>query len=167
MVDEKKSLDNKISAVHDEKQNGLNGQTSFEKPQMSYKKLIAEALINSSNGMLLLSDIYKAVSAKHPYYKMQTTKNWKQCISTYLSINKIFVKESNTKYWKLDQEELKKTQQTLISEYKCPLCIQFIGADAIELSGTYLEKNLNFSIIKVLFSVRYTNQMAKKFVSKQ
>ena len=147
MVDEKKSLDNKISAVHDEKQNGLNVQTSFEKPKMSYRNLIAEALINSSNGMLLLSDIYKAISAKHPYYKMET-KNWKQCVSTYLSINKIFVKEGNTKYWKLDQEELKKTPISPISEYKCPLCIQFIGADAIELSGTYLELILIFQLLK-------------------
>ena len=122
MVDEKKSLDNKISAVHDEKQNGLNGQTSFEKPKMSYKKLITEALINSSNGMLLASDICKAISAKHPYYKMETTKNWEKSISADLS--KFFVKEG--KYWKLDQEKLK----------KCPLCVQFIGADAIELSGT-------------------------------
>ena len=67
MVDEKRCLDNKISAVHVEKQIGLNDQMetdqiSFEKPKMSYKKLI--------------------------------------------------------------------------SEYKCPLCIEFIGADAIELSGT-------------------------------
>ena len=134
MVDEKKSLDNKISAVHDEKQNGLNGQTSFEKPKMSYKKLITEALINSSNGMLLASDIYKAISAKHPYYKMETTKNWKKCIIADLS--KCCVKEGNTKYWKLDQEKLKKP--SLIPDFKCPLCMQFIGADAIELSGTYI-----------------------------
>ena len=105
MVDEKKSLDNKISAVHEEKQNELNGQTSFEKPKMSYKKLIAEALNNSSSGMLLASDIYKAISAKHPYYKMETTKHLKKSIRSYLSNIKIFVKEGNTKYWKLDQEE--------------------------------------------------------------
>ena len=49
---------------------------------------------------------------------------------------------------------LKKTprlMQKLISDYKCPLCfeagIQFIGADAIELSGTYLE---NIYIIRVV-----------------
>ena len=104
MVDEKKSLEKKISAVDDEKQSGLNGQTSFEKPKMSYKKLIAEALINSSNGMLLLSDIFKAISAKHPYYKMET-KNWQRCIKCNLSINKIFVKEGSSKYWKLDEKE--------------------------------------------------------------
>ena len=112
---------------------------------MSWYKLIIEALNNSSNGMLLVSDIYKAISAKHPYYKMET-KYWKRSIPTYLSKCKIFVKEGDTKYWKLDQQELKKTpwMKKLISYYKCPLCfeagIQFIGADAIELSGTYLEK---------------------------
>ena len=37
---------------------------------------------------------------------------------------------------KLDQEELKKIR--IITEYKCPLCIGFIGADAINLSGTYI-----------------------------
>ena len=134
--------------VNDENQSGLKAQTSFEKPRMSWYKLIIEALNNSSNGMLLVSDIYKAISAKHPYYKMET-KYWQRSIPTYLSKCKIFVKEGDTKYWKLDQEELKKTprsMQKLISDYKCPLCfeagIQFIGAsaDAIELSGTYLEK---------------------------
>ena len=145
IVEEKNSLDNKISVVNDENQSGLKAQASFEKPRMSWYKLIIEALNNSSNGMLLVSDIYKAISAKHPYYKMET-KYWQRSIPTYLSKCKIFVKEGDTKYWKLDQQELKKTpwMKKLISYYKCPLCfeagIQFIGADAIELSGTYLEK---------------------------
>ena len=143
IVEEKKSLDSKISVVNDENQSGLKAQTSFEKPRMSWYKLIIEALNNSSNGMLLVSDIYKAISAKHPYYKMQEKKYWLNTMRTYLSMSKIFVKEGNTKYWKLDQEELKKNprfslRQTLISEYKCPLCIEFIGVDAIELSGKYI-----------------------------
>ena len=132
-------MDNKISVVNDENQSGLKAQTSFEKPRMSWYKLIIEALNNSSNGMLLVSDIYKAISAKHPYYKMEL-KNWKRYIRSDLS--KCCVKEGNTKYWKLDQEKLKKTprlMQTLISDYKCPLCfeagIPFIGADVFELSG--------------------------------
>ena len=133
IVEEKESLDNKISVVNDENQSGLKAQTSFEKPRMSWYKLIIEALNNSSNGMLLSSDIYKAISGKHPYYKMEK-KYWKKCISNYLCMSKIFVKEGNTKYWKLDQEELKKKKR--ISEYQCPLCIEFIGADAIELTGT-------------------------------
>jgi hypothetical protein len=139
--------------VNDENQSGLKAQTSFEKPRMSWYKLIIEALNNSSNGMLLLSDIYKSVSAKHPYYKMET-KYWQRSIRTYLRKCKIFVKEGTTNYWKLDQEELKKTPrltQTIISDYKCPLCfeagIPFIGADAIELSGTYLEKIFIFQFL--------------------
>ena len=127
-------MDDEISAVHDENQSGLNGQTSFEKPKISEKKLIIEALNNSSNGTLLLSDIYKAIIAKHPDYKMKASKNWQRCLTSDLRKCKIFVKEGNTKYWKLDQEELKKKKR--ISEYQCPLCIEFIGADAIELTGT-------------------------------
>ena len=36
---------------------------------MSYAKLIAEALNNSTNGELSLLDIYKAISSKYPYFK--------------------------------------------------------------------------------------------------
>ena len=129
-------MDNKISVVNDENQSGLKAQASFEKPRMSWYKLIIEALNNSSNGMLLLSDIYKAIIAKHPDYKMKTSKNWQRCLTSDLRKCKIFVKEGNTKYWKLDQEELKKKKR--IYEYRCPLCIEFIGADAIELSGMYI-----------------------------
>ena len=46
--------------------------TEFEvtKPKMTWIELISEALQNSPNHMLKLSDIYKSVSAKHPYYKI-------------------------------------------------------------------------------------------------
>ena len=58
---------------------------------MSYAKLISEALTNSSNGRLTVSDIYKAISIKHPYFKMET-RGWKNCIKHNLSINKSFIK---------------------------------------------------------------------------
>ena len=47
--------------------------TETSKPKMSYAKLISEALLNSPNGMLVLSDIYESISARHPYYKMNVT----------------------------------------------------------------------------------------------
>ena len=39
------------------------------RPNLSYSQLIAEALVNSQNGTLILADIYKAISAKHPFYR--------------------------------------------------------------------------------------------------
>ncbi len=42
---------------------------TFSKPRMSYAQLIAEALMNAGDGMLTLSEIYQAISAKHPYYR--------------------------------------------------------------------------------------------------
>ena len=49
-------------------------QSKDGKPKMSYAKLIAEALNNSSNGELNLLDIYKAISTKYPYYSMEDPK---------------------------------------------------------------------------------------------
>ena len=78
-------LDLHIQLVHEEK------ISDAIKPKMSYAKLIAEALNNSSNGMLTVSDIYKAICVKHPYFKMET-RGWKNCIRHNLSINKSFTK---------------------------------------------------------------------------
>ena len=93
-------LDLHIQLVHEEK------KYDRIKPKMSYAKLIAEALNNSSNGMLVLSDIYQAICAKHPYYKMET-RGWQNCIRHNLSINESFAKSEKkgkgTKYgfyWK-------------------------------------------------------------------
>ena len=85
------------------------------KPKMSYAKLIAEALNNSSTGMLNLLDIYEAISTKYPYYSMENPK-WKNSIRHTLSLNKSFVKTDNSKYygslkyWTFaNQNEFKKT----------------------------------------------------------
>ena len=58
---------------------------------MSYGQLIAEALNNSPNQALILSDIYKAISAKHPHYKLETT-NWQNSVRHNLSLSNHFVK---------------------------------------------------------------------------
>ena len=65
---------------------------------MSYAKLIAEALNNSSNGELNLLDIYKAISSKYPCYSMEDPK-WKNSLRHTLSLNEIFVKTENSKYY--------------------------------------------------------------------
>ena len=69
-----------------------NDESLFERPKMSYCQLISEALINSSNGMLVLSDIYEAISSKYPYFKI-TTKSWQNSIRHNLSLDKSFTKE--------------------------------------------------------------------------
>ena len=54
--------------------------------------------------MLILSDIYKAISEKYPYYK-NTTQNWQNSIRHNLSRDKSFTKaEVETRrgcFWKL------------------------------------------------------------------
>ena len=103
IVGEKNSLDNKINAVHDEKQSEFNAQISFKKPQMTYDQLISEALINSSNGLLVVSDIYKAICSKHPYYK-NAGRSWQIKVKHALVSYKKFEKAGETSggfYWKL------------------------------------------------------------------
>ena len=63
----------------------------IEKPFMSYAQLIAEALNNAPEQSLVLSDIYKAINAKHPYYKLEA-QGWQKGISTRLTLNKYFIK---------------------------------------------------------------------------
>ena len=84
------------------------GSSSEEKPRMSYAQLIAEALVNAPDGMLTLSEIYAAISARHPYYKMEA-RNWQNSIRHNLTLNKSFTKvprmsssEGRGSYWKLE-----------------------------------------------------------------
>ena len=91
------------------KQAGSPGSgSSEEKPRMSYAQLIAEALINAPDGMLTLSEIYLAISGRHPYYKMEA-RNWQNSIRHNLTLNKSFTKvprmsssEGRGSYWKLE-----------------------------------------------------------------
>jgi len=84
------------------------GSGSEEKPRMSYAQLIAEALVHAPDGMLTLSEIYAAISARHPYYKMEA-RNWQNSIRHNLTLNKSFTKvprmsssEGRGSYWKLE-----------------------------------------------------------------
>ena len=83
---------------------------------MFWAKLISEALLNSSNGMLILSDIYKLISARHPYYQMNAS-GWKNSIRHTLTLNKSFVKSTDKRgsYWKLSENLSKKP-------YSCGTC---------------------------------------------
>ena len=96
--------------------------TGMSKPKLSYAKLISEALLNSSNGMLILSDIYKSISARHPYYQMNVT-GWQNSIRHTLSLDKSFVKcadglstDKRGNYWKLSKNLSKSVMKTLPKE---------------------------------------------------
>ena len=84
-----------------------------KRPYLSYNQLIAEALKNAPEQTLVLSDIYRAINAKHPYYKLEAEK-WKKSIRCNLSVNKNFIKveklekviglEKRGCYWKLSKD---------------------------------------------------------------
>ena len=98
--------------------------TGMSKPKMSYAKLISEALLNSPSGMLILSDIYQSISARHPYYQMNVT-GWQNSIRHNLSLNQSFVKCTDglkkakdgkySNYWKLS-ENLSKSDMSKSSK---------------------------------------------------
>ena len=68
------------------------------KPNLTYPQLIAEALRNSPDDMLFLSDIYQAICDKYPYYKMEN-KQWQDTIRYTLSVNKRFIQNTGDKHW--------------------------------------------------------------------
>ena len=68
-------------------------ESAASKPRMSYAKLITEALENSLNGTLTLSEICKSISARHYYYKIEEPK-WQNCIKSVLSAKEDFTKVS-------------------------------------------------------------------------
>ena len=83
----------------------------YNKPSMSYAQLIAEAINNAPEKTLVLSDIYKAINTKYPYYKSEgvqlKTKGWQNSIRHTLTLNKNFIKDKAKPfdkrgwYWKL------------------------------------------------------------------
>ena len=62
-----------------------------EKPRMSYAQLIAEALIDAPDRMLTVSNIFNAITTKHPYYKMNV-KTWQKSMKNTLRTSKNFTK---------------------------------------------------------------------------
>jgi len=132
----------------------------MSKPKMSYARLISEALLNSPDGMLILSDIYKSISDRHPYYQMNVP-GWQNSIRHNLTLNKSFVKCTDSlkkakdgkysNYWKLSEnlsksvmkklskEELSKIQASnglsnAVVEHICKNCYEtFVNKDQLNM----------------------------------
>ena len=83
----------------------------YDKPNMTYAQLIAEALNNAWEKTLVLSDICKAINNKHPYYELET-QGWQNSIRHNLTLNKNFIKgkaksglvDNRGGYWKLTED---------------------------------------------------------------
>ena len=101
-----------------EKDNSLSEEdkdSGHKRPYLSYPQLIAEALTNAPEQTLILSDIYRAINAKYPYYKLETER-WKKNIRNNLTVNENFIKgERSDKrgwYWKLSKDVPKSLLET-------------------------------------------------------
>ena len=108
--------------VSNETQMSLSGNATdsdTSKPKISYAKLISEALLNSINGMSILPDIYKSISARHPYYQMHMS-SWQKSVRQKLALDKSFVKCINVStekpYWKLSENLSKSVIKNLPEE---------------------------------------------------
>ena len=64
-------------------------KTDEKKPSASYLQLIADALLASEQGRLILGDICKAIMDKYTYYQNSKTK-WRGGIRHSLSVNNCF-----------------------------------------------------------------------------
>ena len=71
----------------------VNKQVESKKPEKQFAQLIAEALVNSPRGGLVLSDIYKSISERYPYYQLEN-KTWKNTLRRTLTTNNNFTKKN-------------------------------------------------------------------------
>lgn len=62
-----------------------------EKPKQSYVRLIGEAILNSPEKKLVLSEIYQKIQTKYAYFRNRGS-GWKNSIRHNLSLNDCFVK---------------------------------------------------------------------------
>ena len=127
-----------------------NEDIGYGKPNLSFAQLIAEALNNAPEQSLALSDIYKAINAKHPYYELET-RGWQNSIRHNLTMNENFIREQQVPnygkrgcYWKLSKDvpiSLLETKKKLRRKKRSAKAIQgnllkgidnFVGATPLD-----------------------------------
>lgn len=83
-----------------------------QRPRMSYAQMIAEAILLSDQKRLTLSEIYAAISQRHPYYfspDAHFRRGWQNSIRHNLTLNRCFLRtprapgEGRGSYWTVDE----------------------------------------------------------------
>ena len=73
--------------IEDEPEDSDSAGSKHNRPKMSFAWLIAEALHHTKGQNLRLSEIYHAISGKHPYYRIGQ-QAWQNSIRHNLSLKK-------------------------------------------------------------------------------
>ncbi|CAF0793361.1 unnamed protein product [Rotaria sordida] len=89
-------------------ENSTDDKDKPKKPDQSYLKIIAEAILQSPNRMMQLYEIYEYFQRKFRYFAEDVNKSWKNSVRHNLSLNDCFVKAgrgSNGKghYWRIHE----------------------------------------------------------------
>ena len=82
------------------------------KPAVSYLRIIAQSILQSAQGRVLLNDIYAYVLRNYPYYEHRKSA-WRNSIRHNLSVNECFSKDGRAPtgrghYWRIHAECLEK-----------------------------------------------------------
>ena len=120
-------------------------QIQIEKPKMKIPQLITEALMNSPHGGLILSDIFKSISARHPYYTLEN-KSWQDSLRCTLITNNNFIKNGSAhrnNHWILAKNPSKNLNARLKSDIKAVDKNLYLSTKKLN------EKNLKLDIMAV------------------
>ncbi|EGT46212.1 hypothetical protein CAEBREN_13334 [Caenorhabditis brenneri] len=88
-----------------------SGHPPMERPLMTFKDMIVEAVRGSPEKRLKLKEIYEEIQRLHPYYESVSEPwKWQNTIRHNLTMHDCFVKENEgsnyAHYWTLDEEKL-------------------------------------------------------------